>query len=242
MLDDPDSDTELLCHSGGSKIVSYYDRLTNNANIDDNFDDDEDDNFDVLAFASKPPKKRPRGRTPKKGSQPPHKKLATEDKTVFEISDDDEVVVVATSEKLDKEDIEAKLAAQRARNLLAESTKDNSDMDEAIRVQEEARLEREAAVKRKQDAERTALEKRQRSKPEGIIFKARHGNQIKKVRMRTTDPLRKLLPRFCTDFGLDLKKVYMEFDGEEVGPEETPESIELEQDMIVDLYVRGSRR
>ncbi|KAI0566131.1 Ubiquitin-like protein [Gracilaria domingensis] len=192
-------------------------------------------------------RKRPRGRPPKKQAQPPQKKVVTADKTpktVFEISDDDEVVAVSACDRFDKEDLEARLAAQRARSVLAESTRDNTDLEEAMRAEEEARIERENALKRKQDAERQAEENRRRenTKGQGIIFKARHGTHVKKVRMRTTAPLLRLLPKFCSDYGLDQNKVYVEFDGEEVGPKDTPESIELEQDMIVDVFLRGSRK
>lgn len=240
MPDDPDSDTELLAQDGGAKMVSYYSKFDDDGE-DDEDDDDDDDDFDLIAVSLVRDRKRPRGRPPK--SRPLPKKARS--KTVFEISDDEDTFRITRvhEKELDAKDKEASLAAQRAREVLAASITENIQQEQAIRKAEEHRVEEEAQRRRikeqKEIAKRIAPQNKQQ---QGVVFKARHGDKVKKVRMRTTDPVIKLLPKFCEDFELELNKVYMEFDGEEVGNDDTLASLEIEQDMIVDVFVRGSRR
>lgn len=73
---------------------------------------------------------------------------------------------------------------------------------------------------------------------EPITLRVRHGDNSIKVKVLTTDPLRKILPPFCTRFNIELTKAVMEVDGEEVEEADTAQTYELENNNIIDIRVR----
>lgn len=76
------------------------------------------------------------------------------------------------------------------------------------------------------------------SEGEAIVLRVRCADQSVKMKIRTTDPLLKMLRPFCTRFGFDVRRAVMEVDGEEIVEGDTPSTYDLEENSIVDVRLR----
>lgn len=74
-----------------------------------------------------------------------------------------------------------------------------------------------------------------------IVLKVRCDDKATMVRIRRTDPVLKMLPHFCKKFGLDVGLARMLCDGEDVTNEDTPDGLDLEDKMVIDVVMRKSR-
>ncbi len=71
-----------------------------------------------------------------------------------------------------------------------------------------------------------------------ITLRVRAGANSIKMKILTSDPLRKMLQPFCTRFNIELSKAVMEVDGEEIEEGDTATTYDLEDNNIIDVRVR----
>lgn len=253
-------DEDIFLHGGVAKPISMYSmNLAKTSGVISSDDDDDDDDVVVEVV----PQKRRRGRATKRGrgaaqagtartsaapAEP--RKPRKEKASVFEISsgeeDGDEVVEVTPRDfvDVDHQDVTAAESVARAHALLANQANEEHiaaeaeqlarvESDRAERLREEER-QREEAEKKREEAKAKALAN---AKP--IQFKVRSGTNLIKMRIRTSDPLIKMLGPFCKKFGLDASKAVMQIEGEDVGENDTVETHDLEENMIVEVVIRS---
>lgn len=71
-----------------------------------------------------------------------------------------------------------------------------------------------------------------------ITLRVRHGDNSIKMKILTTDPLRKMLAPFCGRFNIDASKAVMEVDGEIVEEVDTAATYDLENNNLIEIRVR----
>lgn len=248
-----DSDDDLF-FQGGRPVPSSVYTISHEAPASS---DDED----KPSFAT--PTKRPRGR-PRHVAAPielPRKEKRPKT-SVFEISSDDEPTVVQREEP-DEHDQSVSVALAHARAVLAQGDEDTLareaeaeiSRERALREQEEeerrhteelerSRKEAAAVEARKSQQQHQASAAAAQSgavqnSQDAIQFQVRMDEARKiRVRIRRTDPLLKILPAFCRKYGLLAKDVVMRVDGENVEENDTPESLDCDDGMQIDVAMR----
>lgn len=162
---------------------------------------------------------------------------------VFDVDADEEEVVAVPRDDAD----------DRVARVLAESRKAVRMLDEEHIIAEAAR-EGIAAAEREEREECQRKEKEERRLEKAreeatvkksvpatgppIILKVRCGTFATKVRTKSSAPLLDVLPRFCQKFGLDAAKAVMQVDGEDVSKGESAIDYDLEDNMVIDVFIR----
>lgn len=68
-----------------------------------------------------------------------------------------------------------------------------------------------------------------------IVLKLRYNDETKKFKFRKTDTIRKLALGACSNFKIPHTNVRLVFDGESLSLDETPLSLDLEDDYLIDV-------
>lgn len=242
---------------------SANNRIQDSEDDDDNDDsDNDDDNFMGLRDRQTRKRGRPKGRLP--GGADKNAKKKNKGKKRMRSKDgapgSDNSDVVAVGGNVYNVDSDEDMSAHCARDasdtqvarILAESRNAMMLMDEN-RILADAKRDAMAATEREERAERESLQERTRHQAAQkemerkaaqaktgppIVLKVRCGDYVTKVRTKTTSPLLDMLPRFCEKFGLDKAKAVVQIDGETVTAKESASDYDLEENMVVDVFIR----
>lgn len=262
---DDSSSEDIFMQNGGVQVESMYSTAPSGTansyynNCDDMPENGEDEEDEEPILITPKVKKRHRGRVTKSHSD----KLSNEDKehqpkeskkpkkknaSVFDVSSgDEEVQIVSPTPRIVHEsaDLEAKKSLASARAILA--------MHSEYRISQEAE---EAARQDVEQSERLRKQERQKKNVSNIVkspprvdtsaihpivLKVRYEKFSSRMKIRSTDSILKMLKPFCQKYNLDHRKFVMECDGDQVTETDTPEGLELEDDMVIDIFQRGSR-
>lgn len=256
-----DSDSEDIFTMGDSRPVSIYSARSRIHAGDISSSEDE-----ALPQSSTPaPVQRKRGRPGKRGrggragsvrapvetaSPPKPKKVKT---SVFDISsgDEDDVREATPLDDMPRRDSMDEAAERQlanARRVLESASTNRIQAEAQIEAERDMRgleMKREEEKRRKAekakdaDAEIKRIAALSSAKP--ILLKVRCADKATMVKIRRTDPILKILPHFCKKFGLDVQLARMLFDGEDVTDEDTPDRLELEDKMVIDVVLRKSQ-
>lgn len=182
---------------------------------------------------------------------------------VFAFSDEDEIVPCSSVKRRRKRNILADIDADdeseklhmspdavdvRTKHVLQMAVEAARRTDIAVLEAEAEQAAREAAAEseantKEADAVRGntnigAISKEANGTP--IVLKVRCGEHVHKLRIRTTDRLYKMLGPFCKKFGLDASRAVMEVDGEVITPSDTPNTYDLDDLTVVDVFIRSN--
>ncbi|CDF37220.1 unnamed protein product [Chondrus crispus] len=262
-------DEDIFMQGGIPKPISMYSSAFATApqvtdlDADDDDDDDDDIALNLDAFTKPRRRGRPSKRARTSANTTASQKQATaknaahgtkqKNRSVFDISsgeESDEVVVVESHNdetNMDAHDKSVAASLAQARAVLATQAneekiaadvqrlaKEQSERVERSRCQEKQRQESERVRKQ---AEEARLKAAQTAAP--VQLKVRSGQNQIKMRIRRSDPVLKMLGPFCKKFDLNLPNAVMQFDGEQVEESDTPDTLELEEGMLIDVITRS---
>lgn len=231
-------DEDMFMHSA-PKITSVFTATGETLSDDDSDDFDNEDTFDKILVQNT--KKRGRGRSPKTQPQPQLQPSPQGNAQTVDVSDD-EGFPVMDFEAPTAEDIQTRITRERARMAirLADTNHDEiyeREMEIAARnrMQKERRLREE---RQRLESAQTAQKSQGESNVPTLVLKLRHKSMEAMFKIRQTDSVTKVLPRFCEKHGLQAVNMYLEVDGEEVEQGQTANDLELEDGMLVDVLQR----
>jgi len=73
---------------------------------------------------------------------------------------------------------------------------------------------------------------------QAVKLKVRDSTGVTKFRLGYTEPFRKLFDKYCTHLKVSKTSVKFVFDGDELDLDETPETLDVEDDDIIDVEPR----
>lgn len=229
-MSDSDSDDDLFLPGGRVVIATHHDVAS-----------DSDSDFDNPL-----PAKPKRGRKPK--SKPPSynpRQPQTNSSVIVVNSDDDtpEVPLEKNSNDLRAESIleNVNRLLNQGEDALTKQAEDMARREANIEVERQENIEREKErLLEVQRRNKAAQPVKQNAVKQGapIKFKVQMGDNRMAVRVRTTDPLLRMLKPFCDKYGVDASTVVMKVDGEIVGEKDTAETLECDEGMQIDVEAK----
>nr|AFK48706.1 unknown [Medicago truncatula] len=192
-------------------------------------DDDEDD--DVVAF----PKKR------KKNSKSQHvvengKNTKVETVNVVDLEDDDWLpspprVTGKAHKKTDEEDSTLKNLRLKKQELaaFAESAKKMLET-----VENSVEIENSNSV---DDVSEKTSKPSERAK---ILISVQDKDETKQIRMYMDDRFERIIKTYAEKMKCDLKQIVLSFDGDKISSSQTPASLDMEDNDIIEVHVKSS--
>lgn len=247
VVSDSDNDDDVFIKQP-TNIRSMYSVLDNDIQdsvSDEDNSSDEEQQTPLSNHKRKKPTKRGRGRPPsaKKPKPPPNPPPV--DDGIIHISSDDDISSSPIFSTPDTRDQAAARALARAEAVLQNAKESHivAEADAIVRRDALAERAREVAKMWQQQEQQTTTPVRSVASANDtpIMLKVRAPGHTLKMRIRTNDPLKKMLEPFCKKFGLDVAAAVMEVDGEQVDDMDTAATYDLTDNEMVDIRILSRR-